>query len=1137
MRHRIQLSSWRLELADKLLRLPPRPPAIRPSNYEDRYDFQTVLYDVFRDARAGSVVAVAPPLLSLEQSLGLSFRALPDGTECPFVYEYNPNFTRIVIEVPERATGLEARSAVGSVTLAIQPSLAHAFRGRRVIYTLQQDNDLVWIRDWALFYAREHGADAAIVYDNASTRYEPGEIARALQSVPGIEEVAVVDWPFPYGAFDLREELSWNLVDSIYCQFAAFDHVARRLLSEARSVLNADIDELVVRTSEATLFEAAEAAPGGYVQFEGYWVENVRDATRFGMAGARHRDFYHTRSPEPDVSEPKWAMVPARLDPNAVLSVHDIHNAYRGPAETFCLYHLKGINTMWDTDRPLIGQRREESLFDPAAHRVDATLEGALDRVFAGDAGLPAAPPPEPTTAALIARLRSGAHRRAGRFDEALSFAREAVRLAPDAPGPLEHLASLAPSAEADALRARARSLRETDFFFHLQAARRHLDFGDYEAAEASSRKCLALEPDAPEALHGLLLCWTSRNAHDKALEMAEEAVEKTPEYSTFAFLVPVFSALGKWNEAERLVRRALERNPDDPYLTGLLASVLVVMRRLKEARAQIERTRALNTPAAFRERLAIVNVRGRPSREYVEWDPLHGRLTALESQVALAERRFEAAELLACDAALRSYPDPGPVMHLGDVLERVGDEQGAAVARERAVEMAQTNIARRPPTHFGPRARLDLGRRNWLALLSVLIQTRDRERAGAALAEAREAGVLDARFLGSLAARWLAREAYEEARCCLEEAIAGDPNNPRLQDLLGRALLGLDRVPEAVAARREAVRLDPAQVGLWLALAEVLARTGETGEAETALREALRREPGNALAHHRLARLAITRDALTQAEACERAAIRLDPDNPGFHEGLAHVLTLGGRVEEAIDALQRATELADTPSERTALNLANLLVRAGRLDEAESMARVLLDRHPEHVGARSIIDALSRRRDRGRVAAPGNGGADEAAARADAAFRRARRLIGEGRTAEAESPMRQALDASPGNAGLHAALAGLLLELDRPAEALEAIEAAIARDGRSAAYHFRRANALARLRRVAESEAAHREAIRLDPGQAVFRVGLANVLLAQHRPDEAADALREAVRLDPSSEPTRARLDELLQRLANQGA
>ena len=1197
MRNRIGLSSWRLELCDGIVRLPPRNQAMRPANYEDRYDFQTVVYDVFWASDHQSVVLTAAPFLSLERDLPLTAKALLSGERCALATHVNPNFTRLTLTPPAGTTGIEIDSPAGRIVLAIQPSLAHLFRDRRVIYTLQQNNDLEWIRDWAFFYAREHGADAAVIYDNGSTRYEPGEVADALESVPGIAEVAVVDWPFPYGAFDLREELSWNLIDSIYCQFAAFDHLNRRLTPLAAGVLNADLDEIVVRTGTRTLFEAAAEAPGGYVQFEGYWVENVRAPGRFGEADARHRDFHFVAAPEPAVSEPKWAMVPGRLGDDVVLSVHDLHNAYRGPAEDFCLYHFKGINTMWDTDRPLIGQRREEVRFDAAAgtHAADDVLAAALGRVFADDPGYTGAGRPvgRPETGGHIARIRSGRAKRDGRTEAAIALGRAAIALLPGMQSFHEHLAALlGETGEAERLRRRAAELREADYGFHLQRARKLFDFGDPEQSAAVYRRCLDLVPGDPVALQGWLYCLTEIEAHGEAVAAAAQAVEDAPEYSTFASLVPVFRALGKWREAERLVGRALERNPDDPYLVGLLAAIYVVMRRIPEARAALGRARALQTPAAFRERLAIVNRRGRPSREYAEWDPEQGRLTHIEAQIALAEGRIDAAEALSRDAAARAYPFPPYEMHLADVLDRQGKAEAARAVRRRAVALAERRAVKRPPTHFGPRAAGKFRQRNFLGLMQVLIGSGETERALAVIGRARAEGLASSEFLAAAAQHWLAAGDTGEAERAVREALALAPENARLLGLLGRTLAAGGDTDGAIAALAAAVARDGAAADLWLALADGFEAAGRADEAVAAVREAIAADPAHRQAQHRLVAALTAGGRLPEAEAAARAAIAADPPAALPHLDLVDVLVAADRLDAAIGAAAAGRE-ACPQHLPLALTHTGLLGRAGRHAAAEAAAGAATRLAPtdgrawnalgqalmaqskwaEAIAAYRELAPLSQPEDRpgvrrrlanlllregrleeaAREAAAldaddpevtalretiarriadreaGRAAAATAAERgAAASFGRARALIAEGRLADAQSALEEAIAAAPNAAGYRVALANVLVDQGLIEAALERLDSAIVLEPESAPLRARRAHLLGRLGRHEDSIRALRYAIELAPGDADLKVRLGNAMLAQHRRDEAIAAFRAALAIAPAHEIAATRLKDL---------
>ena len=214
----IGLSSWILDFDRDPFRLPPRPPALRGTDYEDRFDFTTVYSDAFWDEDGCDVILLSPTLYSLEADLEQKFTALPSGEAC--VHEVRHGFmqSQTRVPVPAGTQGLAVESTAGHVILAIQPNLGNQFAGHRVITTLSRNNDLQWIADWARFYVQVHGCDCVLLYDNASDRYSRRDIAEALAEIPGLEQIAVIDWPFPYGAFDVRQPVSFAQVHTILFQ-------------------------------------------------------------------------------------------------------------------------------------------------------------------------------------------------------------------------------------------------------------------------------------------------------------------------------------------------------------------------------------------------------------------------------------------------------------------------------------------------------------------------------------------------------------------------------------------------------------------------------------------------------------------------------------------------------------------------------------------------------------------------------------------------------------------------------------------------------------------------------------------------------------------------------------------------------
>jgi len=154
--------------------------------------------------------------------------------------------------------------------------------------TISKNNPLDWIGDWAEFYVRVHGADAILLYDNGSTDYDLGDIRDRLTSIDGLADSLIVPWTFPYGPGVGPR----NVQDSFYCQPGALDHARRRYCAAARSVLNSDIDELVVTRPGDSIFERAESSGRAAMVFSGIWVETTESRSAQPM---RHADCRYRR--------------------------------------------------------------------------------------------------------------------------------------------------------------------------------------------------------------------------------------------------------------------------------------------------------------------------------------------------------------------------------------------------------------------------------------------------------------------------------------------------------------------------------------------------------------------------------------------------------------------------------------------------------------------------------------------------------------------------------------------------------------------------------------------------------------------------------------------------------------------------
>lgn len=348
----ITSSSAALSADNPLKRAPRAPGRDRPDAFWRAFDARALFYDCFRHADGARVLLVGPPPVNLKQAFAAARFVAQPGDEA-LRPRYHASLSTMITElagVPATATSIEVTLAGETFVLPIQPNFTGTLRGRKLLFSINRDNDLGWIREWAGFHAKVHGTDAVVLVDNGSTRYAPDDVLAALGSVPGLAFAAVPSCTHSFGPIDpaVRANPYW----SRFLQIGSMSVVLRRFGEHAYGLLDCDIDELAGTRSGASIYDVAKQSRGGLVAFRGVWVEATK-------SGQRHRD-YTMRLSDPKASvcrQRKWALDPSRAWVRK-LSVHPYWHWIEGRplfAKTMpddALYwHFKGINTNWKLQR------------------------------------------------------------------------------------------------------------------------------------------------------------------------------------------------------------------------------------------------------------------------------------------------------------------------------------------------------------------------------------------------------------------------------------------------------------------------------------------------------------------------------------------------------------------------------------------------------------------------------------------------------------------------------------------------------------------------------------------------------------------------------------------------------------------
>ncbi|MDA4847890.1 hypothetical protein [Hoeflea poritis] len=367
-----------------------RPMNFRDADFDEKFDDTTIFYDVFEE-RPGSLCLIGPPLWNLSETV-LKGRFSVGGEAVSAAPEARALDRCCAVELAAGPNGhpiLEIETDTAALQSTIGKSHNDTFRGSRAMVTMSRDNELSWIDEWVRYHVRMQRADSFLFFDNQSTKYDAREIVDLARRIDGIRNFWVVDWPFKFGPsfgqlrfrglfrpgiltlpFDLwRHGRKYQLWDSNFSKYAALELARRRFLRNASSVLNADIDELVLPASSGqTVFEAAEQSANGYLQYAGTWISSAIDGYTPGQ-GFRHRDFKY-KKPQAGPSALKWCAVPQKIPPQSQWKIHCVTGMQPGTDAGIDYLHFTGINTNWKYERSVFATPPD------AGYEVDDRLSG-----------------------------------------------------------------------------------------------------------------------------------------------------------------------------------------------------------------------------------------------------------------------------------------------------------------------------------------------------------------------------------------------------------------------------------------------------------------------------------------------------------------------------------------------------------------------------------------------------------------------------------------------------------------------------------------------------------------------------------------------------------------------------------------
>ena len=962
-RHHITLSSCELSLDYDPLREPPRPIALRNENYEDKFDFTTLFYDCFWNTRQDAVIMIGPPPFNLRQDLEIQITAYPSGTRCERRSIGSVSLTRVVVKVPTGTTAIIIKAGRTDFYVVPQPNLSTLFRERRVVMAISKDNETEWIRDWITFYRKKHDCSGILIYDNQSKLYSTTELYDRLAPSNAELLTVIVPWNFRYGVDDYRTSISYLMADGLYCQKGMLEHARFRFLENAKSVLNVDIDELVLAERDASVFSIAEKSETGLISIKGKWVENFASLASGGPP--RHKFFVHLEQSDNCGCEPKWAVVPQRVPYEAQWFVHFIYGMSASePEEAVELRHFKAINTNWNLDRS-----RSESLRtaspppDPEKLCLDPILQAAFLDVF-GDEDM-ASPTPESVPrfwGAYRLRLRGSRYAAAKNWSEAIDAVQAASELMPEHPGFQLYLSQLynrmGDPVAANKHRTQADALREKDPWYHFQKGRWLQDEGDFEAARQCYERTLTIAPSFALAYSKLAELERFIGRPAKVLPLMTAYVQHCPKDPLGHFLLArEFDRRKRRCDALHFCEAAISLNSSEPHFLGFRARLLRLLNRISEAEQVLRKAIAIDT---FSVRMtAFESGWSKPGdqMQFERYLRVPYDLFAELAELMVKKGDLTSAEAAARNSLVHASTTPRNYGLLFEILNLQGKKDEAEEVLARGIIIARREEAR-PISGAGPVTRHHSNRASRADQLAQLLRLADQRDEAIAVLKSGLSAAPDSALLRQRLAELLA-EAGDVKRAVeiLRIGIARKPEETSLHEKLSLILADRD-LDGVVEAARTASAIEPDNPVLGKRLAKLLMEAGQDEEAERVLLALLELEPEDGELQFRLSKVLQRRQRLDAAIGAAQRAIELQPQKPNHRDHLAALLLQQGQTKQAEAILRQALQ-DRVENGAVHYRLSRVLWKQGRRKEALAAASAAVQLEPEKTFLRRHWAAL----------------------------------------------------------------------------------------------------------------------------------------------------------------------------------
>lgn len=567
-------------------------------------------------------------------------------------------------------------------------------------------------------------------------------------------------------------------------------------------------------------------------------------------------------------------------------------------------------------------------------------------------------------------------YEQAGKDDQALAKLRELRALVKELPLNYARNSSL-------------RKWRDKPAFLHLKMARLLMNQGKTEAALSELQEARKLSPDSTELDMLLAQAYRDRGDYTQAAEACQGLIERRPrDQQAMLLLADIHQRAGNASEARKLYEQLVARRSreGEPYerlsetlaAEGEFARALVVLAKGVEAGATWEKLapridellgKAANAKEILEEALGSTAEGERRFCFYF----ISGRLAELAEDSASAIQYYEKSkELFPSFSPAYAYQALAQIKlgssadaivtleqaraknvffpHLNELLGKLYFEEDRLTEAEQAFKEELKKHGSSPAAHF------------FLGLTYERLAN-----TSSAQEELRTALDLDPENLAMLNAfaRFYLRHhmQVDEAIKLVKRALDKEPDKPELVSDLAWAHYLKGNGPEADKLLQRAEELAGVDVEAHYYIASVLHRLEMQKQVEAKLRYILTLDPGHAPSNNDLGYLYAQQDKnLEEARGLVGRALEKEPDNAAYIDSLGWVYFKQGKLEDALEQLQRAG-LGASDAEIYE-HLGDVLDKLGRKEEARDAWRKALELEPDRASLKQKLEEVGEVQD-----------------------------------------------------------------------------------------------------------------------------------------------------------------------------